>query len=55
MFASEKEDSKLKLIDFGLATRLTDEKLPETMFGNFKSRVGTIIFMAPEVIKQSYS
>lgn len=55
MFASEKEDSKLKLIDFGLATRLSDEKLPETILKNFKSRVGTIIFMAPEVIKQSYT
>ena len=56
MFASEKDDAKIKLIDFGLATRLTKHKKGhKSVLNGIKSRVGTIIFMAPEVIKQDYS
>lgn len=56
MLTSEKEDAKVKLIDFGLATRLNDEmKGHKSVVNGIKSRVGTIMFMAPEVIKQHYN
>lgn len=56
MFTSEKDDAKVKLIDFGLATSPVKlEKGTKSQVHGIKSRVGTIMFMAPEVIKQDYN
>lgn len=56
MLTSEKEGAKVKLIDFGLATRLSKSKKGhKSVVNGIKSRVGTIMFMAPEVIKQDYN
>lgn len=56
MFTSEGEDAKVKLIDFGLATRPEKrEKGGKSEVHGIKSRVGTIMFMAPEVIRQDYN
>ena len=55
MLTSEKEGAKIKLIDFGLATRLHKNKGHKSAVDGIKSRVGTIMFMAPEVIKQKYN
>jgi calcium-dependent protein kinase len=54
MFTSEKEEAKIKLIDFGLATMPCEEDKSKSSLNVIKSRVGTIMFMAPEVIKQKY-
>lgn len=54
MLTSEKDNAKIKLIDFGLATRLS-KKGHKSAVNGIKSRVGTIMFMAPEVIKQYYT
>lgn len=56
MFTSDKEDAKIKLIDFGLATSpLKLENGLKSDVNGIKSRVGTILFMAPEVINQKYN
>jgi calcium-dependent protein kinase len=56
MLTSEKEDARVKLIDFGLATRLNElKKGHKSGVNGIKSRVGTIMFMAPEVISQDYN
>jgi calcium-dependent protein kinase len=55
MFVSESSDSKLKLIDFGLATKFEDLITFDNNNIRGKSSVGTVMFMAPEVIKKNYS
>lgn len=56
MFSSNKDESKLKLIDFGLATWMMKQKKGhKSVLNGIKSRVGTIIFMAPEVINPPYN
>jgi len=56
MLTSEKEGAKVKLIDFGLATCLYPTKSgSKSSLRDIKSRVGTIMFMAPEVINQKYN
>ncbi|CAG9324815.1 unnamed protein product [Blepharisma stoltei] len=47
MFTDKSEDRELKLIDFGLSSKYRDELL--------ESIVGTPYYLAPEVLKGSYS
>lgn len=47
VFETQEEDAVLKLIDFGNSRKVTEnEKL--------KSRLGTLYYLAPEVLEQSY-
>ena len=64
LFVSEEPDSPIKLIDFGfsvLSENVTnskaDEKDPDPKKGGFKrmkSKVGTLYYISPEIIKGSY-
>ena len=52
LFASEAADSELKLIDFGLAHRFSDNLYKKKM--NMETFVGTPHFIAPEILKGKY-
>jgi serine/threonine protein kinase len=62
LFESEKEDAKLKIIDFGLSTTYLElikdkenEGKNKKIFTKLKTCAGTSLYMAPEVIKKQYS
>jgi calcium-dependent protein kinase len=55
MFISDSDDSRVKLLDFGLATKFEDLIKFDNTNIRGKSSVGTIVFMAPEVINQNYN
>ena len=48
MFQTEEESSLIKIIDFGIAKALPSSKY-------FHNKVGTTIYMAPEVIRENYN
>ena len=48
MFETKKDDANLKIIDFGMA-----EMVPRLQ--RLKQKVGSVYYMAPEVIKGCYS
>jgi Serine/threonine protein kinase len=50
LFSSMKENSKLKLIDFGLS-----HKQSKCLSNSMKSLVGTLYYVAPEVIDKKYN
>ena len=52
LFASEAADSELKLIDFGLAHRFSENLYKQQM--NMETFVGTPHFIAPEILKGKY-
>lgn len=52
MFVTNDSDAELKLIDFGLSNKF-GEKLNELT--RMKSMVGTPYYVAPEVLKGTYS
>jgi len=57
MFESEKEDSNIKLIDFGLSKSFfkIDETSGDVGLVRMKTKAGTSLFMAPEVFSSDYS
>lgn len=60
MFSTEEDDSRIKLIDFGLSRTyftLSNEEKGELdiKLTKMKTRAGTPFFMAPEVIYHCYS
>lgn len=57
MFKSKDEDSKLKLIDFGLSMSYfkVDKNTEKNSVVRMKTRAGTAFFMAPEVISHDYT
>lgn len=56
MFESDKKDSRLKLIDFGLSRSFYKfEKKGMGKVIRMKTKAGTAFFMAPEVIIQNYT
>ena len=63
LFATESEDSPIKIIDFGLSVLLGKKEtknenetadLKKYGFKRMKTKVGTIYYMSPEIIKGNY-
>ena len=64
LFASEKPDSPIKIIDFGFSVLLGKNELKKDKnnnndlikygFKRMKSKVGTLYYISPEIIKGSY-
>jgi len=62
LFSTESEDSPIKIIDFGLSVLLGKKDVKENEVTNLKkygfkrmtTKVGTIYYMSPEVIKGNY-
>ena len=46
LLASKDPDAEIKIVDFGMSVKFSDEKLDST--------VGTPFYLAPEVIKGTY-
>ena len=47
LFASKKPDAMVKLIDFGISMKYEENQ-------KIKDKIGTILYVAPEVLKGSY-
>lgn len=58
LFSDESADSELKIIDFGLSNIFMDPNDAKTLLDSsisFHTKVGTPLYLAPEVLKGSYS
>ena len=58
LFATENDDSPIKIIDFGLSVLLDKKENKEIetkkMFKRMTTKVGTIYYMSPEILKGNY-
>jgi len=52
LFATKLPNTDLKIIDFGLSTFFENSKTVESYF---KSKVGTLMYVAPEVLRGKYT
>ncbi len=55
LFKDDSPDAELKIIDFGLSNILNFNEIKNVASLNFHTKVGTPLYLAPEILKGTYS